>query len=327
MPADRRRAERTIDSDRVASSRVGLVGCGILGRALGARLLKAGTALTVFDCERASAEYLLQAGATWAGSPAELAAGCAFTISCLPDPRTVESVALGPSGLWAGADPGTIHLETSTVGPACVKKLAREASAVGIRFIDSPISRGAPRDAPDGDIEFVLWIGASPDHFDLARPILDRLGDHVVYCGGVGLGQTTKIVNNFIAHGIIVLVSEALALGVRAGASLDLLSTVLRHGTAQNRVLDELLPESAFQGNFEPGLRLDLALKDLDLAQRLACEQSVELVMAGPVRELFEQARTRGWGELSAHTVVRVIEERSGVRLRSLLADAGEEPS
>ncbi len=306
---------------------MGLVGCGPLGRTLGTRLLTAGHPLTVFDRERDAAQPLLEAGAVWARSPAELASTCSFLVSCLPAPGDVESIAPGPRGMWAAAAPHTMHLEMSTVGPACIRRLAGEAVAAGIRFVDSPVSRGARRDDATGDVDLVLWVGATPDHYDLARPVLDRLGDRVIYCGGVGLGQTTKIVNNLIAHVLIVLVGEALALGVRAGASVDLLSAALQHGTAQNRLLDELFPASLFQDDFRPGLRLDLALKDLDLAHQLADEQDVELVLSRPVRELFEQARGRGWGDLSAHAVVRLIEERSGVRLRSLLSDIGEESS
>lgn len=208
-----------------------------------------------------------------------------------------------------------------------MRKLAAGARAAGIRLVDAPVSRGGQREGVDGEAEIVLWVGAAVDHFDLARPVLDLLGDRVVYCGGVGLGQTTKIVNNLIAHALIALVGEALALGVRAGASLDVLSTSLQHGTGQNRVLDELFPHSLFQGDFRPGLRLDHALKDIDLARELAHEQELELVASAPIRELFEEARSRGWGDLSAHSVVRLIEERFGVRLRSILAPDGTEGS
>jgi 3-hydroxyisobutyrate dehydrogenase-like beta-hydroxyacid dehydrogenase len=201
-----------------------------------------------------------------------------------------------------------------------VRGLAPEARAAGIRLIDAPVSRGGQPQGAEGEAEIVLWVGAAADHLDLARPVLDLLGDRVVYCGGVGMGQTTKIINNLVAHALIALVGEALALGVRAGVSLDLLSTSLQHGTGQNRVLDDLFPHSLFQGNFRPGLRLDHAMKDIDLALQLAREHELELVSSAPVRELFEEALSRGWGERSAHSAVRLIEERFGVRLRSLLA-------
>lgn len=243
---------------------------------------------------------------------AELASSSIVTASCLPDPETVRSIALGPAGLFANARPRTIHIETSTVGPACVRELDGEAKAQQIRFVDAPVSRGK-------DDELVMWVGAHADHFDLARPVLEHLADRVVYCGGVGLGQTTKLVNNLIAHALIAVVGEALALGVRSGASLDRLATALQHGTAQNRVLDELFPASVFRGDYRPGLRLDLALKDLDLARELA--NGSEPATAGPIRDLLEEARSRGWGDLSAHAVVRLIEERTGVELRSLLAE------
>jgi len=281
----------------------------------------------VFDAKRESAEALIENGAVRAASPAELAKRVTVVVSCLPTPREVESVALGPCGLFSSATPRAIHIECSTVGPACVRRLADGARRAGIRLVDAPVSRGAEREGEGGEAEIVLWAGAAADHFDLARPVLDLLADRVVYCGGVGLGQTTKIVNNLIAHALIVLVGEALALGLRAGASLDVLSTSLQHGTGQNRVLDELFPHSLFRGEFRPGLRLEHALKDIDLARELARERDLELVSLAPAQGLFEEARARGWGDLSAHSAVRLIEERFGVRLRSLLAPDREESS
>ena len=213
-------------------SPVGLAGCGTLGRSLGRRLLGTGASAVVFDHHPEAAQPLLEAGAVWAASPAELASRCSRIVSCLPGPAEVEAIAAGPDGLWAHAAPQTIHVETSTVGPACMRRLLPRASACGIRHIDCPVSRGALRETEGGDsriepAELVLWVGANADHLDLARPLLERLGDRIVYCGGVGLGQTTKIVNNLIAHVLIVLVGEALILGVRGGASLELLQNSL----------------------------------------------------------------------------------------------------
>lgn len=241
-------------------------------------------------------------------------------MSCLPRPRDVERTTLGPDGLFARAERGTVYVETSTVGPDCIRRLAEVAKPAGIRIVDAPVSRGRLRDRNPEDPELVLWIGAPVDPFDLARPVLDVLGDRVVYCGGVGAGQITKLVNNLIAGALLGIVGEALALGVRAGANLDALSTALQHGTAQNRILDELFPATLFQGDFRPGLRLDLARKDLELAERLAAEHGLELASAGPVRELFDEAAARGWEDRTAHVVVRLIEERTGARLRSMTA-------
>jgi 3-hydroxyisobutyrate dehydrogenase-like beta-hydroxyacid dehydrogenase len=317
----RSRAEGAIGSDPVSSAPVGLVGCGHLGLTLGARLLASGRPLIVFDREPRAAEPLLEAGASWAATAAELASMTTFLVSCLPGPREVQAVV---REMWASALPRTIHLETSTVGLDCMRTLAGEASRAGIWLLDGPVSRGGVR---DGRQTLVLWIGAQADHLDLARPTLERMGDRVVYCGGVGLGQTTKIVNNLIAHTLVVLLAEALAMGVGAGASLDVLSTALQHGTGQTRMLDELFPASVFQGDFRPGLRLDLASKDLDLALELARDLHVELALVEPVRELFERARQRGWGDLSVHTAVRLIEEATGVSLRSLRSDETLDPS
>jgi len=303
---------------------VGLVGCGALGCALAGRLLRAGHSVTVHDRERARAASLLELGARWADRSADLAAASEIFVSALPHPEDVESVFLGDGSPWKAAAPRTLHLETSTVGLGCTHRLAEAAATSAIRFLDAPVSRGRIRE--DG-MELVAWVGSAADALDCARPALEAMTDRVVYCGGVGHGQITKLLNNLIAHSLTVIASEALALGVKAGASLELLAGALQHGTGQNRVLDELLPGSVFRGDWRPGLRLDLAIKDLGLASDLAQRHDVPLQALDRLRDLYERASRRGWDDLSAHAVVRLIEEASGVELRFAGATpASEDP-
>jgi 3-hydroxyisobutyrate dehydrogenase-like beta-hydroxyacid dehydrogenase len=276
---------------------VGLIGCGTLGCTLGHRLLRAGHALVVHDRDPQHAKGLLKAGATWSDDPGGVASGSGLILSALPRPEDVEAVFPGEGGVWSFAARHTLHVETSTVGPAS-----------------------------DDDVSLVMWVGGSADYYDLARPLLEVLVDRVVYCGGVGHGQVTKLLNNLIAHSLIVIVGEALTLGVKSGLSLDVMHTALQEGTGQTRMLDEVLPGSVFRGDWRPGLTVDLALKDLALARKLSEEHDVELAALGRFEKFFESAIERGWGEQSAHSVIRLLEESAGVELRSQILEPLQPP-
>lgn len=290
-----------------------------MGRALGSRLLRAGYPLEVHDRTAAKAGPLIEAGAGWCGSLSELGRDVHAIVSALPGPAEVEAALAGEGGAWSAASRGTLQIETSTIGVAGVRRVSARAAEAGIRYLDCPISRAAS--GPEG-AALSLWAGADADDFDRARPLLETLADHVRYCGGIGQGQVTKLVNNVVAHALVLILGEALAAGVKAGASIDLLRAALHDGTAQNRLLDELLPASAFRGDWRPGLRLDLAIKDLRLAAELAVEGGVHLTGFDALLRSYEEAAARGWGGLSSYAVVRLAEEAAGVTLRSRVFEA-----
>lgn len=292
---------------------VGLLGCGTVGTHVGARLLRRGRALHVHDHTRVHAEPLLEEGATWAESPAELGERCDLLISALPGPAEVESALLGDAGLWARVKPKTVHVEMSTVGLACMRRLGDAARQRTIRLVDAPLSRGA---VSERGADLVVWVGGHVDHVELARPVLSDIADRVVLCGGLGQGQVTKLVNNLVSHVLTVVIGDALVMGVRAGGSLELLRAALHEGTAQTRLLDELLPPSVFHGDWTPGLRMTLAEKDLRLAAELAEETGVEVTALDAIRGAYRRGIGKGWGDLSMYAVIRLAEEAAGVELR-----------
>jgi 3-hydroxyisobutyrate dehydrogenase-like beta-hydroxyacid dehydrogenase len=294
--------------------KLGLVGCGTVGRRIGARALDSGHALRVHDRNEDRAAALRGAGAEWAESPAELAVGCDVLVSALPGPSDVEAVLLGPDGLWSKAAPRTLHVELSTVGLACIRRLGEAAAPRKIRLLDCPLSRGT---ASDRGAELVLWVGGHVDHFDLARPVLTSLADRVMYCGALGQGQVAKLVNNLVTHALTVVIGDALVMGVRAGGSLELLRAALHDGTGQTRLLDELLPASVFRGDWQPGLRMLLAEKDLRLAAELAAETGVDITALDAIRDAYRRGIAAGWGDLTMYAVIRLAEEAAGVQLRS----------
>jgi 3-hydroxyisobutyrate dehydrogenase len=317
-PAAQSRVDRP-DLLKPKPMRVGLVGCGTVGTRIGARLITRGHSLRVSDRTQAKAASLLDAGAEWAETPSRLADGCDFLISALPGPDEVEAVLLGAGGLWSAASPRVVHADVSTVGLRCIRRLGEAAAAHEIRLLDCPLSRGS---ASGSGTEIVLWVGGNVDHFALARPVLGDFADRITYCGGLGQGQVAKLVNNLVTHVLTVVVGDALVMGVRAGGSVDLLRAALHDGTAQNRLLDELLPASVFRGDWRPGLRLTLAEKDLRLAAELAAEVGFEITALDAIRDAYRKAADKGWGELTMYAVIRLAEEAAGTPLRSAIFES-----
>lgn len=294
--------------------KLGLIGCGTVGSRIGARAVAAGHALRVHDHKKTNAASLLDAGAAWADSAADLAAGCDVLLSALPGPAEVEDALLGERGAWSSAAPRVIHVELSTVGLACIRRLGEAATKRKIRLLDSPLSRGA---ATERGAEIVLWVGGNADHFDLARPVLASLADRVMYCGPLGQGQVAKLVNNLVTHVLTVVIGDALVMGVRAGGTVEMLHAALHEGTGQTRLLDELLPASVFRGDWRPGLRMTLAEKDLRLVAELADETGVDITGLGAIRDAYRRGIDAGWGDLTMYAVIRRAEEAAGVELRS----------
>lgn len=295
--------------------RVGLIGCGVVGSALGARLLRAGFDVSVHDRHPDRVEALVVRGAVRAASCAALASGCDAVVTALPRAENVLEALLGPEGAWSSAPAGALHIDTSTIGVACARTLAAAAKQRRIRYLDAPISAA---EVQDSGTTLTLFVGGNADHYHLARTLLAAMADHVhFFAGPPGTGQIVKLVNNLTSHCMTIVLADALAMGVKAGLPIELLRAALHDGTAQCRLLDELLPVSAFRGDWRPGLRLDLALKDLALAEELARETAVEQHLLGATRAVYEEAERHGWGDLSSHAVLRLQEAAAGISFRS----------
>jgi 3-hydroxyisobutyrate dehydrogenase-like beta-hydroxyacid dehydrogenase len=165
-------------------------------------------------------------------------------------------------------------------------------------------------------VRLAVMVGGDKDAFDRCKPMLDAIGDHVVYCGASGAGSATKLVNNMISLSLNVLLGEALSLGVKAGVELETLVDVIQSSSGSTWKLGNNYPKFLFKGNFEPGFALDLGAKDLRLGTNLAKELGIPLDLANLVDQRFVEAQSRGWGKLHADVVVKLIEERTGVELR-----------
>lgn len=294
--------------------RLGFIGTGNMGRHMARHLIEAGYSLTVNDARRGAAGPLLELGATWVNSPAEVAKASEIVFTSLPGPVEVDAVALGEGGLLANLKSGDVFVDLSTNSPTAIRKIHAAGAARGIHVIDAPVSGGVIG-AEAGTL--AVMVGGDKAVYERCQPMLEAIGNHVVYCGGIGNGAVTKLVNNMISLSLNLLLGEALTLGVKAGVDLETLVDVVQNSSGATRKLGSHYPHYLFQGNFEPGFALDLGAKDLRLGTNLARELGLPLDFANLVDQRFVEAQGRGWGQQGADAVVKLIEERAGLELRT----------
>ncbi len=240
--------------------KVGFVGVGFMGRHMARNVLNGGHEMSVFDANREAADELLSLGATWANSPREAAEGCEVTFTSLPTPQVVEEVASGEGGILSGAGRGSALFDLSTTDPSTIQRIAARAEASGIQVLDAPVSGGT------GGAEaatLCVMVGGDSDTYDRYKPVLDLIGDKVMYCGGLGSGAVCKIVNNLVGLSVGVLLSEAFSVGVKWGVDAQTLyEAVLAAPVTQPRCTAILMGSSS--ETLSPGSRLTSPPKTLD---------------------------------------------------------------
>lgn len=292
---------------------LGFIGLGIMGGAMVANLLKAGWRVSVHDINRAAAEPLLAAGATWADSPAELAGACDAVFSCLPSLHAIEEIAQGPNGLLSRPRPGLPLFEMSTNSPALARRLHAAFAEKGMHFLDAPISGGAAG-ARSGRL--AVWVGGDRASFDRVLPALQSMADNVTHVGPSGAGLVTKIVHNCSSQAMQAALAEVFVLGVKAGADPVSLWQAIRQGSIGRRrsydgLVDEFLP-----GTYDnPSAALRIVHKDMMVATELGRELDVPLRFASLALADIMEAMNRGWSERDARCVMLLPQERAGVHI------------
>lgn len=280
-----------------------------MGEPMAKSLLRAGYAVTVSaHRQRERVERVVAAGAAEAANPAAVAKANEVVITCVPDAPHVEDALFGANGAASGAVEGTLFIDMSTISPVASRAFAERLQASGCRFIDAPVS-GGPARAETGTL--TIMAGASPEDFESAEPILKAMGTphHV---GGVGLGETVKLVNQIIISCVMVANAEALTFAKAAGAELDAVRKVLATATASNYLLEQWLPKTWFSGTFQGGFALDLLRKDL--AAALAAAQTMKTAMPASALayQLYTARSAEGDGALDYSAVAKFYEHVAG---------------
>lgn len=280
-------------------------------------VLDGGHEVTVHDIRRDAAAPLLEEGALWASDPAETARGKEIVFLSLPLPRDVKEVVLGDKGVVHGAHPGQVVIDMSTNSLDTVLELGEQLSARGVHFMDVPVSGGV-RGAESRDL--CVMAGGSREDYDRVKPVLDLIGDKVMYCGPVGHGTVCKLCHQLFAAGISQVIAEVLTTGVKAGVDLmTLVETMSKSAAGKHPPLSGWL-KGPPKGDYRPtpySFTLRLMRKDVSLACELGRKFDVPMEIGNIIEQRFIAALNRGWGDMETGILLRLQEERAGVRLSS----------
>jgi 2-hydroxy-3-oxopropionate reductase len=292
--------------------RVAFIGLGLMGKPMARNILKAGFPLTVWNRTPGKAEDLLREGARWAASPAEAAREADVTITCVVDSPDVEEVVLGPQGVIHGARPGSIVVDMSTIAPKVARAIAQRLGERGVLMLDAPVSGGV-WGAINGTLS--IMVGGEKEVMERAMPVLRAMGQRITYCGGSGMGQVAKAVNQIIVAGTLAAVCEGLVFAARAGADLQAVFQAITGGAAHSWQLENLGPR-ILRGDFAPGFKVRLQQKDLRIILETAREWHLPLFTTPLVHQLFQVLERQGCGEEGTQAYIKALEQMAGVQAR-----------
>jgi 3-hydroxyisobutyrate dehydrogenase len=274
------------------------------------RLLEAGYALTVSNRSREKAEPLVAAGATWADTPADVAASSDVICTMVGFPVDVRQVVLGPDeGALGAAAEGSVLVDLTTSEPSLAVEIAAAAAERGVAALDAPVS-GGDVGARNGTLS--IMVGGDADALDAVRPVLEVLGATIVHQGGPGAGQHTKMVNQTLIAGTLVGVCEALVYARRAGLDAETVLQSVSSGAAGSWTLANLAPR-ALAGDFAPGFFVDHFVKDLGIALAEARAMHVSVPAVALVEQLCVALQAAGHGRDGTQSLVSLVASLSGL--------------
>jgi 2-hydroxy-3-oxopropionate reductase len=286
-------------------TRIGWVGTGLMGSRMAANLLRAGHPLTVWNRTRAKVQPLLDQGAVWAGSPAELAAGCEVMMTSLTDGAAVDAVLFGAQAAQA-LRPGALVIDFSSITPAIARAHAAALRALGLAPLDAPVS-GGTRGAALASL--AIMVGGEVADFARARALFSVLG-RPTHVGASGAGQIAKLANQLIVAVTIGAVAEALTLAARSGADPAAVREALAGGFADSRILQEH-GARMLADDVAPGGTVRNQIKDLDAALALAAASALELPLLGVARQQFAALTLMFGDQLDHSAIYRMLMARS----------------
>ena len=293
--------------------KVGFIGLGAMGLPMAKRVLGAGhETVTTFGRRRAPADELAALGATVLDSPAAVADSADAIITILPADRELKEVVFGERGLLGGLARGKVLIDMTTATPLTMQEVERAVAAAGAGVLDAPVSGGTPA-AAQGTL--TIMVGGEAALLDRWRPLLAAMGQNIVHVGGVGQGKVVKMVNQVLAATHLLAIGEAFALGVRCGASPEVLYDVIKASSGYSRMMDLRLPGFLLEGRFEPGFKLDLMKKDVNLALESAQALSIPMLITSAVGQIFAAASAAGHGEADFAAAARFVADIAGARL------------
>jgi 2-hydroxy-3-oxopropionate reductase len=283
--------------------RLGFIGLGIMGRPMALHLAEAGHSLFVYG-KRTVPDDIKAKGATVCATLKEVAQQAEIVIAIVPDTPDVAAVLFGPEGAAEGLRKGTTVVDMSSISPIETKAFAERINALGCDYLDAPVS-GGDVGAKAGSL--TIMVGGPEAAFQRVKPLFEVMGKNITLVGGNGDGQTTKVANQIIVALTIEAVGEALLFASKAGADPAKVRQALMGGFASSRIL-EVHGERLIKRNFQPGFRIELHQKDLNLALQGAKSLRLALPNTATCQELFNAASAAGGAASDHSAMVRVLE-------------------
>lgn len=293
--------------------KIGFIGLGIMGKPMVKNLLKAGHEVVVFDIIQSNIDNVVEAGARAAASSKAVAEECSLIITMLPNSPHVKTVVCGENGVLEGAKEGTILVDMSSIAPLASQEIEKACAKKGVKMIDAPVSGGEPK-AIDGSLS--IMVGGDKAVFEQVYDILMVMGASAVHCGNVGAGNTTKLANQVIVALNIAAVSEAFMLATRAGVDPKLVFDAIKGGLAGSTVMNAKAP-MIMEGNYKPGFKIDLHIKDLNNALDTGHGVGSPLPLTAAVMEMLQTLRADGCGQDDHSAIAKYYEKLAGTEIRS----------
>lgn len=301
---------------------IGFIGIGNIGFPMARRLIGAGHHLFVHDLNSAALDRLQAEGATVVSSPAEAANCTELVMVSLPTPQSVQSVVSGKDGLVNGRKI-QCFVDLSTTGPTIAKQVAVELESRGIVQLDAPVSGGA-RGAEAGTL--AVMVSGNRQQFELFKPVLSSLG-RVFYVGEEpGLGQTMKLVNNYLSAAVLALTAEAAVMGVKAGLDPEKMIEVLNAGSGRNSATVDKFPRSVLTGTFDYGFTAGLMHKDVSLFAQEAEKLGAPTWIGTMVRQMWQFTCSQLGPDADFTRIVQLNEKWAGVQVRARSASKDPMP-
>ena len=295
---------------------IGFIGLGTIGGVIAKNIQNAGYAMVVHDLRLAAVKPLLDGGARYAASAADVGRACSAVFTSLPGPPEVEQVALGPNGLVHGLHDGSIYVDLSSSSADLIRRIGAEFASRGARVMDAPLIVG--KDGVAMRSVQVLASGAQATFNDV-KHLFDAFSDTVVYTGELGSGTVIKLAHNLVRRSIGLAIGEGLVLGAKAGADPEMLWRCMHWGLdVQLQNLLRNFAETVFKGNYEgrASFGIGLSRKDVGLATELGRQHNVPMPIAALVEQTMIHAINRGWSEQSTASLFRLQEEAAGIEVR-----------
>ncbi|WP_100332003.1 NAD(P)-dependent oxidoreductase [Bacillus xiapuensis] len=285
--------------------KLGFIGTGVMGKSMAKHLLLSGYPLYIYNRTKTKAQELLDLGASWCESPAELAEQADIILTIIGEPKDVEEVYLGAGGILPNSRPGQMVIDMTTSKPSLAKKIYERAKERGVHALDAPVS-GGDIGAKEGTL--AIMVGGDREAFQAARPILDIIGENIVYQGGPGAGQHTKMCNQIAIASNMIGVCEAMLYAHKAGLDQETVLKSISTGAAGSWSLSQLAPRMIKQ-DYKPGFYIKHFIKDMRIALEEAERMDLPLPGLEKAKEMYGQLAAKGEQDSGTQALIKYWNE------------------